>query len=176
MVEFDDGALQEAAEAFDAFYTKFGKRCKLIFESSETVCPNCVIDPSTGESTNRYLAGGPIPFINTICPVCEGKGRLTNTTPSKTIKMYLNWDLSTIRKWLPPIVLNTEIRNLRMPGGAVMGIGFIEDTLDVVQCDYCLMDIDSDMYSQNRYKLAGAPLDNRILIPHRYFTSFWERV
>lgn len=54
-------------------------QCKLYFENTKLEdCPNCIYDPITRKSSNRFQPGGPIPFVvGQICPYCAGSGNLS---------------------------------------------------------------------------------------------------
>lgn len=42
-------------------------------------CPNCIYDNIGRKSSNRFQAGGSIPFpFGQICPVCNGEGKIAN--------------------------------------------------------------------------------------------------
>ena len=177
-ISFDPSILSDISSNFDAYYTTFGKMCSLVYESESTICPNCIIDTSTGESTNKYNGTGVRPFASGICPVCNGTGRVPATQQFITVKMYLDWD---IRRWMNAwgARVASDIQKnqvIRMPGGVVTTVGWIQDLPNILKCDYCIMDIISQSSTDNRFKLSGAPLDSRIITPHRYFTAFWERL
>ena len=43
--------------------------------SKKNICPNCVYDPNLKKSANKYIPGGPRPFVDgKICPYCNGVG------------------------------------------------------------------------------------------------------
>lgn len=77
--EFDipSSLIDEHEWVSDAFIDgEFGTTCTLIYPPSDNECPNCILDLSTGRSSNIYKSGGPIPFTNhTLCPWCGGEGR-----------------------------------------------------------------------------------------------------
>jgi hypothetical protein len=178
MINIDPNMLTDIGASFTTFYDAFNKRCKLVYESREQPCNNCIIDTKTGESTNQYNGTGPVPFSGGECPVCDGTGRLPNTNQFIMINLYLDWD---IRRWMnswgarvTPDLQRDQI--LRVPGGVVTGIGKMADLPNVLTCSYCIMDVDSADGTDDRFKLSGAPLDSRIITPHLFFTSFWERL
>lgn len=67
--------------------------CKLIYQGSAIeVCDNCSFDPIGRKSSNRYKAGGPIPFpAGGICPSCGGAGMKTAET-TETVRLLVTWD------------------------------------------------------------------------------------
>jgi RNA polymerase subunit RPABC4/transcription elongation factor Spt4 len=62
----------------------------LVVTQTETICPNCVLDPTTQASSGKYKTGGPTPFTSKICPVCAGRGRLVNDA-SLQIQANVKW-------------------------------------------------------------------------------------
>lgn len=144
-----------------------GKPCKLIYESTETSCPNCIIDPKTKESTNRYKTGGPIPFPKgEICPVCEGRGRIQGTATSDLIIMSIDWTAKTWVNMGQPV---------KLPAGTVMTRGFYTDLPKVLRADYVFLDINNN-YLNSQYKLWGEPYIPGFTVKNRYFIAYWQRV
>lgn len=80
-------ALFEKHEEFtNLIIEDLGSVCTLVFPDKWTECDNCYIDIHTQRSSNIYKSGGPASFpINTMCPRCNGNGRLSNST-TDTIK------------------------------------------------------------------------------------------
>lgn len=67
--------------------------------SKNTICPNCVFDPNLKKSSNKYKAGGPIPFvIGKICPYCSGMG-FYGEIKTKCGYLAILWDYKT---WINP--------------------------------------------------------------------------
>lgn len=73
--------------------------CRLIYGGSAiTVCPNCVYDPLSGKSSNRYKSGGPVNFPNgQPCPVCTGIGRISTDTDEELSLMVIYNSLDWIK-------------------------------------------------------------------------------
>lgn len=43
--------------------------------TNRQICPNCIYDPGSKKSANKYKSGGPIPFtLGQLCPYCYGIG------------------------------------------------------------------------------------------------------
>ncbi len=65
--------------------------CRVIYGGSKvTVCPNCVYDPMTKKSSNRYKTGGPVSFPNgQLCPVCAGIGSVPTETDEELSLMVI---------------------------------------------------------------------------------------
>lgn len=147
--------------------TGFGKNCKVIYPLTETVCPNCIINPKTGESTNRYKTGGPQPFSNNeVCPVCEGKGRIRGTDQTEIIVMTIQWNY---RPW------NLNNTDVRSPSGFARTRGAIADLPKILRAASVVLDSDNTAMANN-FKLYGKPTVLGPLSNNRYFLATWEEV
>lgn len=162
---------------FDDMLTEFGKPCKLRYVSTETTCPNCIINPRTGESMNIYKPGGPVEFEEgEICPVCEGRGRIAGTETSDIITMTIDW---TPKPWMdlgPTSGSKTSEgdRVVRVPSGMITTRGWTKDLPKVVRAENAIMDI-TNQYISNLYKLYGQPYILGAITNNRYFIAIWER-
>lgn len=174
--EIDEETKAYARGVFDDMLEagNYGKPCTLSFQTTETICPNCIINPKTGESTNRYKVGGPVPFVSgEICPVCEGRGRIGGSGTYTVIYMSIDW--------LPKPWMNIGSgtgseadRLIRVPSGMVTTRGFMTDLPAVLRCSYAILDIDNP-YVTNSYKLYGEPYSVGSVVRNRYFYAVWER-
>jgi hypothetical protein len=65
--------------------------CRLIYGGTKlTICPNCVYDPMSGKSSNRYKTGGPVSFPKgQQCPVCAGVGSIPTDTDEELSLMVI---------------------------------------------------------------------------------------
>lgn len=74
--------------------------CKLKFGSNgSNMCPNCLYDPITKRSANKYNDTGLVPFYQgQICPVCQGFG-LIETDSSQTLYLGIIFDSKYFLKW-----------------------------------------------------------------------------
>jgi hypothetical protein len=164
-----------AAGVFDDSLREFGDVCKLTYESTEEVCPNCLVNPRTGESTGRYKDGGPVPFeLGEVCPVCDGRGRVQGTGSFDLITMTIDW------RPKPFLDIGSGSgaegdRLVRVPGGAVVTRGFISDLPKVQRANYAILDI-NNQHLTNKFKLYGSPYPLGAIVKHRYFGAVWERV
>lgn len=164
-IEEDDVAY--ATGVFDDMLVEYGKPCKLSFQTTETVCPNCIVNPRTGESTNRYKTGGPLPFVaGEICPVCEGRGRIGGSGSYTLITMTIDW---TPKAWM-----NIGAESVRVPAGMVTTRGFMTDLPKVLRCSYAVLDINNP-YTTNTFKLYGEPYSSGAFVKNRYFMAVWQR-
>jgi hypothetical protein len=156
---------------FDDMLTTFGVPCKIVYKNTETTCPNCILNPRTGISMNKYKAGGPVPFIaGDTCPVCNGAGKIPGTETFDIITMSIDWEPK------PWASIGGENSNLiRIPSGMVSTRGFIKDLPKVIRGDYCILDI-NDQYITNEYKLYGSPYVLGAITNNRYFIAVWKRI
>ena len=60
------------------------------FAEDTVQCPNCLYDVIHKSSTGTYNGTGPKPFNRGICPVCHGKGTVSESK-EMTIKCIVNW-------------------------------------------------------------------------------------
>ncbi len=171
--ELPSDSMEFAKGMFDDMLNDWsGKRCRLVYKITEQVCPNCIINPRTQESTNRYKTGGPIPFPNgQICPVCDGRGRIASTGLSDIIKMSIDW---SPKAWLNTSIGANAPDKVRLPGGLVTTRGFLSDLPKILQADYVLLDIDSQ-YLTNQFKLYGEPIVPGATVKYAYFMAIWQR-
>jgi hypothetical protein len=88
-------------EGIDAIINQLGKSIKIINDPVETICPNCYYDSNTKRSSGRYKSdnpetlNGPLhkPFVDgQRCPVCKGRGKLTETPNETEIKATIKWN------------------------------------------------------------------------------------
>jgi hypothetical protein len=168
----DKEDLEVMTGIFDDMENTFSSVCKIIYKTTETICPNCIINPRTGESMNRYKTGGPIPFdAGEICPVCEGRGRVQDTSLSDLINMTIDW---RPKPWMNLGQSNNSDQIVRIPSGTVTATGFSKDIPKILRADYVLLDIENQ-YITNKYKLSGDPYMFGSITNRRYFFSVWEK-
>lgn len=74
--------------------------CQLKYSGThQTLCPNCIYDPISKRSANKFKVSGSIPFNEgQICPVCSGRG-LSQGDSSETISMGVIFDSKYFVKW-----------------------------------------------------------------------------
>lgn len=167
-IDADD--LQTIQGIFDDMLTTFGSPCKVVYTTTETVCPNCIINPRTGESTNRYKSGGPVPFsAGEVCPVCDGTGKIPGTEQTATLTMVIDW---IPKPWMN---IDATTNNLiRIPAGMVSTRGFIADLPKIIQASYVILDSTNPLLA-NEYQLYGQPYITGAITGDRYFIAVWKK-
>ena len=82
--------------------------CRLYYgDTLWTDCSNCDFDAIHGRSSNRYTAGGPVPFPNgQVCPYCSGRGR-TEVEQTEEVYLMVLWEM---KDWLRTGVLGSLVR------------------------------------------------------------------
>jgi len=72
------------ADAVYGLFSDLGKKVvvQLLPAATDAVfCGNCIWDPVHQCSTGNYNRTGPQPFTGKVCPVCSGKGRISQMQP-----------------------------------------------------------------------------------------------
>lgn len=111
-------------------------------------CPNCVYDPIGGKSSNRYTAGGPMPFSFGNCPMCAGLGKIPNEE-TDTINLAPIYDY---KSWYPTINSNIE-----SPYGFVQTMS-LWDTRDVlIRAKEVIINTDVNSTTRARFERYGEP-------------------
>jgi hypothetical protein len=67
-----------------------GKTISIFSSSNKKTCNNCVYDKVHKCSSGSYNGTGPKPFTGMVCPVCNGKGIMSNNS-SKNITAICRW-------------------------------------------------------------------------------------
>lgn len=164
---FDDIA-ENAVEYFDAVIDELGKDCRLVFHAGSEQCNNCLPDPIGKKSSNRYLHGGPAPFVNgQTCPLCGGEGTRA-VVITESIRLKCEWDS---KKFVPlPAPLDIRISN-----SVVETKGYMRDLPKVLRADHLLFQTDMDDVRKYKYRLMREPGDKHNVLQNRYFVAYWER-
>lgn len=156
--------------ALDDLITELDKTCRLYFPPKQVVCNNCILDPTSGKSSNYYLSGGPMEFPRgSICPVCHGSGRFKYEQATEDVNLLCTVDQHKFER---------PIRNLKLdwPTGAIQTKGFLTDALKIARCDYMHYQPNTSGYSTLKYKLASPIMDSSNIIQNRYFVCVWELI
>lgn len=111
-----------------------------------TNCPNCK-QGMGGLSSNKYNGTGPVPFSNTICPVCVGKYKLPVNT-NETIYMAVIWDH---KKWLDLGI------NISTPDNYCVTMSKITTYASVVQAKNMMPNSDIQNVVKSKYEREGNP-------------------
>jgi len=89
--------------------------CRVVYGNNRLECPNCYMNPIIGNSTNVYKVGGPQPFVDSVCPYCNGEGFvITQQTENINVRAYFNKkDFINMPKLQQCIelIVNTQLQN-----------------------------------------------------------------
>ena len=147
-----------AADDFINF--NFGRVCRLYYPSKPLVCPNCIIDTITNQSTGLYNGTGPVAFTNgMICPVCNGAGFKENEI-TEDIKF---------RIYESPNIWNKVAANIVSQNTIAVIYGFITDLPKIQQMNSLLLDYENIGYGSRRCVLDGNPKEHGF--NKRYFIA-----
>jgi hypothetical protein len=150
----------------DFITNNFGVNCILYFGTKKTECPNCVYNSITGTSSNQYKSGGPIPFVDTLCPYCEGVGyQIVENTD--TVKMRVYYTSKDFIK-IPNVPLNTE-------DSLIQTYAFITDLPKLEQAQYIIVNSDIESYKKLKYQLKGEIVPHGMGPVSKFCIAFWRR-
>lgn len=144
-----------------------GKTCLLVYPPKSIPCENCLINPTTGKSIGRYRHGGPAPFKQGRCPLCQGEGRKSSEA-TEEITFGVNWDVKTF-------VFPIQNIDLRVPHGFVQTKGYLKDAPKVLKADHLVIQLPIAPYLRQKFKLEGEPVDTSNIVQGRYFYALWRR-
>jgi len=144
-----------------------GKTCLLVYPARYIKCDNCVLDPHSGRSTGRYRHGGPMPFNQGKCPMCQGEGRKAHEV-SEEITLNCNWEP---RKFVTPI----PGIDLKIPYSLVETKGYMSDLPKILKADHMVFQLPVNPIIRQKFKLVGEPGDRSNIVQGRYFYAIWER-
>lgn len=135
----------------------------------DTVCPNCIFDPISRLSSNRYNGTGPINFpTGSICPVCVGEGTIVASSKSEILNLAVIFDSKYFLNW-------SASRNIDIPDGTVQTICKISLISKIIQAQSILIDNSLSSYGKYEYSRSGDPQPCG-LGDHRYITTIWSRI
>lgn len=135
----------------------------------DTLCPNCVFDPISRLSSNRYNGTGPVSFINgTICPVCQGEGTIVASAKSEILNLAVIFDSKYFLNWSASNTIN-------IPDGMVQTICKIDIISKILQSQSIIIDSNLSQYGSYIYSRSGDPQPCG-LGDHRYITTLWSRM
>ena len=124
--------------------------CTLTFDNnaSKRLCNNCVYDPISKVSTNRYNNQGPQPFAEyTICPVCLGRGEIEGTIQQKKLDLGVIFDSKYF--------VNTN-KNVQIPDGTIQTICSSLYMTDIKNCTSLIVN-NKNQYGLYYYERANDP-------------------
>ena len=122
--EITDNQIRVYQEGIDAIIEQLGKKVVFVSSPTEIICPNCYYDGRRKRSSGRRNPNNPNPAgplnINfkdgTICPVCRGRGKLTQSQNRKEIKATVNWrpkDYVTDQEGTSPVIFPDGICKIK---------------------------------------------------------------
>lgn len=171
LFSLDPQTLATVENGIDSLIHQLGKMCKLIYDTNETQCSNCIFDPINRRSTNRYNGVGPQPFNTGRCPVCHGTGFLPGgSVTTDTVQLLIDW---TPKPWLYIDPKNTT--DGRFPMGLVSTKGFVADLPKIIQAKYIVIDYLNAKYSTNRFVLYDQPTLQGNIVKSKFFVALWQR-
>jgi hypothetical protein len=136
--------------------------------SNNNPCNNCIFDPISIRSANRYNGTGPVSFTtDTVCPVCNGYG-LIDKASEETIYMAVLFDSKYWFNW------STKADAVNIADGMVQTICSISLLPKIKNAQYITIDKNIANYGGYTYATAGDPQpcgfgDNR------YIVTMWSR-
>lgn len=152
--------------ALDDIITEFGKRCRLVYPARWTPCDNCLQDPVSRKSNNRWRSGGPVPFRMGVCPACSGEGGHAEES-SEEVVMKVEW--SAKKFWVPVPSLD-----IRVPYSVCQTKYLITLNKKVARCDHMVVQLPIEHAIPTRFKLFGSPTSPGNIIQDRYCVATWE--
>lgn len=126
--------------------------CRLIYgDTLWTDCENCIFDAIGNKSSNRYAAGGPIPFSFGICPVCFGIGRIPDEQTA-SVNLSIIWDY---REWISFAGVDAKTLSI---DGYCQSISKMTTTIkDIKRCKEMIINTDIEQYVHHRFSRQGEP-------------------
>lgn len=129
-------------------------------------CSNCVFDPIGKKSSNRHLAGGPIPFGNNQqCPMCNGAGKIAHIA-TESINLMVIFDYKKF--------LTMNVPNLQSPEGMVQTLCAVTLTPKIKKVNFVIFDTDIEGYAKQKFTRAAEP-EPCGLGSNNYVITLWKR-
>jgi hypothetical protein len=141
--------------------------CEITYASSNNqLCSNCIYDPMSQRSLNKYNGTGPNPFPqNSICPVCNGFG-FTDSAKTEIVYLAVLFDS---KYWF-----NWSHDSVNIAGGMVQTICNISLLPKLKNAQYITIDKNIANYGGYTYATAGDPQPCG-LGDNRYIITMWSR-
>ena len=126
--------------------------CQVTYGDTKfTDCSNCILNPVTGRSSNKYQTGGLAPFSFGQCPVCAGEGKIPDIQ-TKAIQLCLIWDYKDWLNWQ-----GVDNRTLAKDG-FVQSISRVDETLsDIKRANFITLNTDLGEYVHHKFERYGEP-------------------
>lgn len=131
-----------------------------------TECVNCISENFGGKitSTGVYKDGGPLPFENTICPVCSGEGA----------SLKDGYEIGRGRAYFNTSELKEKFVNV--PNAEMMLLVKAEHYSKIKNCIYCIPQNGMQDLEEYKFKILKQPIiTNFSMNPVKYVESFWGR-
>lgn len=158
--------IKRAEEAMNAIIETTAKEHRLLYQSIQSDCPNCIFDPISNRSSGRYKTGGTRPFPNgTICPVCRGVGKLASES-FETIWTTVEWN---------PKNFYAPTTTIQVPNSICQTVGYIADLPKVLKSKKIVLEIALEGYIKYVFNLNGEPIDPFSITPGKFFVATWKR-
>jgi hypothetical protein len=150
--------------------------CRLIFGDTQfTVCPNCIPDPVTRKSSNKYNGTGPRPFNDgQICPMCNGQSRIP-TDNTEDIDIMVIFDSKQFINFGQMKSLGGGKLNVNSPQSYVQSMCKIVLAPKIMKAKELIIDTSTETITTNRYIKASYP-EYIGLGASSYILTMWERV
>lgn len=144
--------------------------CKLIKTSGKCVeCPNCIYNPITKKSLNKYKPGGPIVFDTGLtCPFCLGRGQSQEKN-----EQILNLFVCFERKKFIPVFAGAA--NPVISDGDAQTVCRIEYYLDIISCDFIYFNSCDGCIESDKYQRSAKPQFAGIGRP-KFIVTSWSLV
>ena len=135
-------------------------------EQFTTLCTNCIYDPISKLSANKYNGTGPKSFAEgTICPVCQGIG-LKKSDATETIYLAVIFDS---KYWL-----NWSSDTVKIADGMVQTICKASLAPKIKNANEIVFDTNIEPYGSFVYERAG-DINPAGLGSNRYIFTMWNR-
>jgi hypothetical protein len=150
--------------------------CDLIYQGTKfSDCPNCIYNAVGNKSANRYQAGGPNPFPNgSLCPVCQGKGKLMPQAVTEDLYMGVFWNYKDWKEFGLTSAGN-RADSLNFPEGIVKTLSKIETYSQIMRCTEAILDTSLENYARHRFTRQGEPNPHGLGAP-AFIVTTWKRV
>jgi len=130
-----------------------------------TLCSNCIIDPVSKMSSNKYNGSGPKRFSdNSICPICHGAG-MTTVDSQEILYLAVIFDSKYFLNW--------SSKTIKIPDGLVQTICLASYLPKLKNANEIIFDTDIGSYGTYVYEKAGDPTPIGFG-SNRYITAMWK--
>lgn len=157
--------------AIDSLISQNGLALPCYFLYANTnlqMCHNCIFDPVSNRSLNKYNGSGPSPFgENSICPVCNGMG-FDSVNKEELVYLSVLFDSKYWFNW------NSKNNTIRVPDGSIQTICRAELLPKIRNADKILIDASKTTYGSYTYTRGNDP-ELAGLGDTSYIFTIWHR-